>query len=30
MIAILENGQTADGKVKIPVALVDYYGGAWL
>jgi seryl-tRNA synthetase len=30
MIAILENGQTADGKVRIPVALVEYYGEEWL
>lgn len=29
-IALLENHQTADGKVKIPKALQPYYGGEWL
>jgi seryl-tRNA synthetase len=29
-VAILENHQTADGKVKIPQALQKYYGGQWL
>jgi seryl-tRNA synthetase len=29
-IALLENHQTADGKVKVPEALQKYYGGEWL
>jgi seryl-tRNA synthetase len=29
-IALLENHQTAEGKVKIPEALQKYYGGEWL
>lgn len=30
MIAIIENNQTADGKVRIPEALKPYYGNEWL
>jgi len=30
MIAILENNQTSDGKVRIPKALVPFYGAEWL
>jgi seryl-tRNA synthetase len=30
MIAILENGQTVDGKVRVPAVLAPYYGGEWL
>ncbi len=30
MIAILENGQTADGKIRLPGVLAPYYGGEWL
>jgi len=30
LIAILENHQTADGQVKLPVALQKYYGGEYL
>ena len=28
MIAVLENGQQADGSVRLPEALHDYMGGA--
>jgi len=30
MAAILENGQQTDGSVKIPDALVSYYGSNFL
>jgi seryl-tRNA synthetase len=30
MIALLENNQTEDGKVRIPAALQTYYGAEWL
>lgn len=30
MIALLENGQQADGRVKLPAALAPYCGGEWL
>lgn len=29
-IALLENHQTVDGKIKLPAALQPYYGGEWL
>ncbi|HSX41200.1 MAG TPA: serine--tRNA ligase [Candidatus Saccharimonadales bacterium] len=30
LIAIIENHQTKDGKVRLPKALQEYYGGEWL
>jgi seryl-tRNA synthetase len=30
MIALIENGQTEDGKVKLPEALKPHYGAEWL
>jgi seryl-tRNA synthetase len=30
MIALLENGQHADGRIKLPAALAPYYGAEWL
>jgi seryl-tRNA synthetase len=30
MIALIENGQTEDGKVKLPEALKPHYGADWL